>query len=152
MKLLRFLLATAAAVAALAVVPAQAQFSKPERAVEYRQAAFTLMNNHMGRISQAVQGKAPYEKDAVLRSAEIVEFVGKLPYEAFAPGTDLMESKAKPVIWKEEAKFKQLATDMQAETVKLTAAAKTGNLDNVRTQFRATAKSCDACHDAYREK
>lgn len=130
----------------------QAQFSKPERAVEYRQAAFTLMNNHMGRISQAVQGKVPYDKDAVLRSAEIIEIVGKLPYEAFAPGTDLMESKAKPAIWKEEAKFKQLAADMQAETVKLTAAAKTGNLDNVRTQFRATAKSCDACHDAYREK
>ncbi len=130
----------------------QAQFSKPERAVEYRQAAFTLMNNHMGRISQAVQGKVPYDKDAVLRSAEIIEIVGKLPYEAFGPGTDLMESKAKPAIWKEEAKFKQLAADMQAETVKLTAAAKTGNLDNVRTQFRATAKSCDACHDAYREK
>ncbi len=132
--------------------PSQAQFSKPERAVEYRQAAFTLMNNHMGRISQAVQGKIPYDKDAVLRSAEIIELVGKLPYEAFAPGTDLMESKAKPSIWKEEAKFRQLATDMQAETVKLTAAAKTGSLDTVRTQFRATAKSCDACHDAYREK
>ena len=132
--------------------PVHAQFSKPERAVEYRQAAFTLMNNHMGRISQAVQGKVPYDKDAVVRSAEIIEIVGKLPYEAFAPGTDLMESKAKPAIWKEEAKFKQLAADMQAETVKLTAAAKTGNLDNVRTQFRATAKSCDACHEAYREK
>ena len=132
--------------------PVHAQFSKPERSVEYRQAAFTLMNNHMGRISQAVQGKIPYDKDAVLRSAEIIEVVGKLPYEAFAPGTDLMESKAKPSIWKEEAKFRQLATDMQAETVKLTAAAKTGSLDNVRNQFRATAKSCDACHDAYREK
>ncbi len=152
MKLSKTLLAFAATAAAVAGVPVQAQFSKPERAVQYRQAAFTIMNNHMGRISQAVQGKVPYDKDAVLRSAEIVEIVGKLPYEAFAPGTDLMESKAKPSIWKEEAKFRQLATDMQAETVKLTAAAKTGNLDNVRTQFRATAKSCDACHDAYREK
>lgn len=141
-----------AAVAAGVSMPVHAQFSKPERAVEYRQAAFTIMNNHMGRISQAVQGKIPYNKDAVLRSAEIIEMVGKLPYEAFAPGTDLMESKAKPSIWKEEAKFKQLAADMQAETVKLTAAAKSGNLDSVRNQFRATAKSCDACHDAYREK
>jgi cytochrome c556 len=141
-----------AAVAAVVSMPVHAQFSKPERAVEYRQAAFTIMNNHMGRISQAVQGKIPYDKDAVLRSAEIIEMVGKLPYEAFAPGTDLMESKAKPSIWKEEAKFKQLAADMQAETVKLTTAAKSGNLDSVRSQFRATAKSCDACHDAYREK
>lgn len=152
MKWSKFLLATAATATAVSAVPVQAQFSKPERAVQYRQAAFTLMNNHMGRISQAVQGKIPYDKDAVVRSAEIIEIVGKLPYEAFTPGSDLLESKAKPSIWKEEAKFKQLAADMQAETVKLTAAAKTGNLDTIRNQFRATAKSCDACHDAYREK
>jgi cytochrome c556 len=110
------------------------------------------MGNHMGRINQVMEGKAPYDKDAMTRSAEIIEFVGKLPYEAFTPGSDLMESKAKPVIWKEEAKFKQLASDMQAETVKLTAAAKIGNLDAIGAQFRATAKACDACHDNYKEK
>lgn len=142
----------AAALGALVLNPAHAQFSKPERAVEYRRAAFVVMGNHMGRIYQTVQGKVPYDKDATIRSAEIVELVGKLPYEAFVPGSDLMDSKAKPSIWKEEAKFRQLATDMQAETVKLTAAAKSGNLDAIRNQFRTTVKTCDACHDAYREK
>jgi cytochrome c556 len=137
---------------ACAATSVTAQFSKPESALRYRQAAFTLMGNHMGRIYAMVQGKVPYDKDAAIRSAEIVEFASKLPYEAFTPGSDLMESKAKPSIWKEEAKFKQLASDMQAETVKLTAAAKTGNLDTLRTQFRATAKACDACHDVYKEK
>ena len=140
---------------ALAVVlasPAVAQFSKPESAVKYRQAAFTVMNNHMGRISLAVQGKVPYDKEAVVRSAEIVEMMAKLPYEAFTPGSDLLESRAKPAIWKEQEKFTQLATEMQAETVKLTAAAKTGSLDSVRSAFRATVKTCDACHDLYREK
>jgi len=140
------------AIGALMLVPAYAQFARPERAVDYRQGAFAIMGNHMGRIFQVVQGKVPYDKDAVIRSAEIVEFTGRLPFEAFGTGTDLMESKAKPVIWKEEAKFKQLANDMQAETVKLTAAAKTGNLDAIRNQFRATVKTCDACHDAYRDK
>jgi cytochrome c556 len=111
------------AVAVALASPALAQFSKPESAVKYRQAAFTVMNNHMGRISLAAQGKIPYDKEAVLRSAEIVEAMAKLPYEAFTPGSDLLESKAKPVIWKEQEKFKQLATEMQAETVKLTAAA-----------------------------
>lgn len=139
-------------VATAAAFPALAQFSKPESAVRYRQAAFTVMNNQLGRIFLAAQGKIPYDKDAVIRSAEILEFVGKLPYEAFIPGSDLMDSKAKPAIWKEEAKFKQLASDMHAETVKLTAAAKTGNIETIRTQLRATIKSCDNCHDTYREK
>jgi cytochrome c556 len=133
-------------------IGASAQFSKPESAVKYRQSAFNVMNNQLGRIFQAAQGKVPYDKDAVIRSAEIVEFMGKLPFEAFIPGSDLLDSKAKPAIWKEESKFKQLATDMQAETVKLTAAAKSGNLDSIRTQVRATIKTCDACHDNYREK
>lgn len=133
-------------------IGAAAQFSKPESAVKYRQSAFNVMNNQLGRIYQTAQGKIPYDKDAVIRSAEIVEFMGRLPFEAFTPGSDLIESKAKPAIWKEESKFKQLASDMQAETVKLTAAAKTGNLDSIRTQLRATIKACDACHDSYREK
>lgn len=142
----------AVAVSLTFALPAWAQFSKPEDAVKYRQAAFTLMGAHMSRIFQAVQGRVPYNKDQVVRSAEIVEYAGKLPYEAFPAGSDLLESKAKPALWKEEAKFRQLASDMQAETVKLTAAARSGSLDNVRTQFRATARTCDACHDAYREK
>lgn len=141
-----------AAAALACVVPAHAQFSKAEDAVAYRQGAFNVMGNHMSRLFRMVQGRAPYEKDAAVRSAEIVEFMSKLPYEAFTPGSDLLESKAKPSLWKEEAKFRQLATDMQAESVKLTAAARSGNLDTLRTQFRATAKTCDACHDAYREK
>jgi cytochrome c556 len=135
-----------------AAIPVHAQFSKPERAVDYRQAAFTIMNNQFGRIFLAAQGKIPYDKDAVLRSAEIVEFTSKLPWEAFGPGTDLLESKAKPSIWKEQERFRQLATEMQAETVKLTAAARSGNLDNVRAAARATAKACDSCHDDFRSK
>jgi cytochrome c556 len=129
-----------------------AQFSKPESAVNYRRAAFYVMNNHMGRINAVLKGRTTYDKEAVIRSAEIVEYLGKLPYEAFIPGSDLIESKAKPSVWKEEARFKQLAVDMQAETVKLTAAAKSGNMDVLRKQFEATAKSCDTCHDDFREK
>jgi cytochrome c556 len=134
------------------VLPAYAQFAKPEQAVKYRQGAFAVMGEHMGRIYQVVRGRVPYDKDAVVRSAEIVEFMSKLPYEAFPPGSDILESKAKPSIWKEEAKFRQLAKEMQGEAVKLTAAAKSGSLDGIRSQFRATAKACDDCHDAYREK
>jgi cytochrome c556 len=40
---------------------------------------------------------------------------------------------------------------MQAEVAKLTAAAKTGNLDAVKTAFGAVGQSCKACHDAYRK-
>ncbi len=43
-------------VALLLAAPVEAQFSKPESAMRYRQAAFTIVNNHTGRISQTAQG------------------------------------------------------------------------------------------------
>lgn len=39
---------------------------------------------------------------------------------------------------------------MQAEMVKLQAAAKTNNLDNLKAAFGPAAASCKTCHDAYR--
>jgi cytochrome c556 len=39
---------------------------------------------------------------------------------------------------------------MQAELLKVQAAAKTGNLDAIKAAFGAAGGSCKACHDAYR--
>jgi len=38
------------------------------------------------------------------------------------------------------------------ELSKLDAAAKTGNIDQIKVAFGAAAQSCKACHDAYRNK
>ena len=40
---------------------------------------------------------------------------------------------------------------LEAEAVKLAAAAKTGNLDNLKAAFGEAAKTCKACHDAFRK-
>ncbi|MEG0140205.1 MAG: cytochrome c, partial [Comamonas sp.] len=55
-------------------------------------------------------------------------------------------------VWKEQAKFHDLSGKMEAEVVKLNAAAKTGNLDNLKTAFGPAANSCKSCHDSFRNK
>lgn len=146
------LILAAAAVAGLAsALPAAAQFAKPEDAIKYRKAAFTLMNAHVGRIGAMVQGKAPFDAKAAAESAEIAAVMSQLPYAAFVAGTDKGDTKAKPEIWTEDAKFRAAATKMQEEMVKLNAAAKTGNLDQVKAAFGPLAQACKACHDAYRK-
>ena len=77
--------------------------------------------------------------------------LAKLPWTAFAEGTDKGETRAKPEIWKEAGKFKEASDKFQAETLKLQAAAKTGNLDTLKTAFGATGASCKACHDTFRK-
>ncbi len=77
--------------------------------------------------------------------------MSKLPWVAFAEGTDKgMPTRAKPEIWKEQAKFKDLQGKMQGEADKLEAAAKSGNLEAVKTAVGDIGKACKACHDDFR--
>jgi cytochrome c556 len=131
--------------------PALAQFQKPEDAVKYRKAALTVMGNHFGRIGAMANGRVPFDAAAAANSAAIVQTMSALPWEGFLAGTDKGETRAKPEIWTEQAKFKEGAEKLQAETAKLSAAAKTGDLDAVKAAFGAVGQSCKACHDAYRK-
>jgi cytochrome c556 len=138
-------------VATLASLPAAAQFQKPEDAIKYRQSALTVMANHFGRIAQMAQGRVPFDAKVAAENADIVLTMSKLPFQAFGEGTDKgMPQRAKPEVWKEQAKFKAAAEKMQGEVVKLDAAAKTGNLDAIKAAVGAVGSSCKACHDDFR--
>ena len=145
--LVNSLLVTAAVVLA---APAHAQFAKPEDAVKYRQAAFRLMGNHMGRINAQLKADKP-DLRVIQSSAALVETFSLLPFEAFGPGTD-KNTEAKAEVWKEPAKFKAAAEKMQAEAAKLVATTKGGDVKAIQTQFGAVGGSCKACHDDFKNK
>ena len=132
-------------------LPAQAQFAKAEDAIKYRKAGFTLMAAHFGRLGAMAQGKVPFDAKVASDNADVLATVAKLPWAAFGEGTDKGETRAKPEIWKESAKFKEAMDKNQAEMAKLVAAAKTGNLDNLKAAFGSAAPTCKACHDNFRK-
>ncbi len=70
-----------------AALPAAAQFQKPEDAVKYRKAAFTVMAAHFGRIGAMANGRAPFDGAAAAANADIVVTMSKLPYAGFVEGT-----------------------------------------------------------------
>ncbi len=145
----RSVLALAAMGAALSL-PAAAQFAKPDDAVKYRQSALSVMGTHFGRLGAMANGKMPFDAKAAQESADIVVFMSKLPWAGFGAGTE--GGKAKPEVWKEQAKFHDLGGKMQAEVVKLDAAAKTGSLDSLKAAFGPAAASCKSCHDSFRNR
>lgn len=130
---------------------ASAQFNKPEDATRYRKAGFTIMAAHFSRIGAMVNGKAPFDAAAAASNAQLVEQVGTLPWAGFVAGSE-DGSKAKPEVWTNAAKFKEAADKFRAESVKLTAAAKTGNADQLKTAFGATAATCKGCHDTFKKE
>ncbi len=151
MKTLACLLLSVSATAF--ALPAAAQFQKTEDAIEYRQSAFFVMGQHFGRIGAMANGKIPFDAKTAQNNADIVATMAKLPWAAFGPGTEKgHDTKAKPEIWSEQAKFQEHSEKMQAETVALAAAAKTGDLGKLKTAFGNTAQTCKACHDNYRAK
>jgi cytochrome c556 len=129
---------------------ASAQFAKPEDAIKYRKNALFVMQQHYARVGAMASGRVPFDAKVAADNAAIAESMSRLPWAAFGEGTDKGETKAKPEIWKEQAKFKAASEKMQAEMSKLAAAAKTGNLDSVKAAFQATSGSCKACHDDFR--
>ncbi len=142
-------LALAASVTAL---PAAAQFAKPEDAVKYRKAVMTVMGTSFGRIGAMVNGKAPFDTAAAQENAEIATMMSRLPFTAFGPGTDVGETRAKPSIWTDNAKFVAASKTMQEEMAKLNVAAKSGNLDQIKAAFGPVGKACKACHDDFRKE
>lgn len=131
---------------------ADAQFTKADDAVEYRQAALTVMATHFSRIGAVVKGEKPYDKTAVANDAAIVEMMSKLPWAAFPPDSIVGDSKAKPEIWKEGDKFKTDADNVQAAATKLSVAAKSGDLNAIKAAFGETAKTCKTCHQDFKNK
>ena len=146
----RLLLTAAAAVLGLATaLPAAAQFQKPEDAVKYRKAGFTVMAAHFGRLGAMAQGRVPFDAAAAQANAEIVAQMSKLPFAGFVDGTSGTEKGApKANVWSDRAKFDAAAKKMQDEAAKLVASAKT--LDGLKAQFGPTAGTCKACHDDFR--
>lgn len=145
--------ACATVVGLLSSLPAAAQFQKPEDAVKYRKAGFTLMGAHFGRIGAMAQGRVPFDAAAATANAEIVAAVAKLPYAGFVEGTSGTE-KGQPngKVWSERAKFDAAAKTMQDEVAKLVVAAKANNLDQLKTAFGTAAGTCKACHDDFRNQ
>ena len=145
-------LSLAVATAALAcALPAAAQFQKPEDAVKYRQSALSLMGTHFSRLGAMANGRVPFDAQVAQQNAALAETLSKLPWSGFTPDSDKVgNTKAKPEVWREAAKFKQAQDNMMGEMTKLNAAAKTGNLDQIKAAFGATAASCKACHDDFR--
>lgn len=146
-------LALAAAVFTLAT-PASAQFAKPEDAIKYRQSAMFVMAQNFGRVAQMAQGRIPFDAKVAAESAATAEFMAKLPWAAFGEGSEKggIPSRAKAEIWTDKAKFNESADKLQAEMTKFSAAAKTGNLDNIKAVLGAAGGTCKSCHDAFQAK
>ena len=143
------LLAAAAAVS----LPAAAQFAKAEDAINYRQSAFAVLGHHFGRLGAMANGKMPYDAAVAAADGDVIAAVSALPFTGFVPGTEKGHgTKVRPQAGKELPKVKEMEQKMITEVGKVSVAAKSGNLDQLKAAFGPASQTCKACHDNYRAR
>jgi len=143
-------IAAACLTAALWTAPSSAQFAKPEDAVKYRQSALTLIASHFGRMQPVVRGQAPYDAAQIKANVQLLRTLATLPWAAFGPGTEGGGARAE--IWQKADDFKQKQQNLYANLDKLSAAADSGDLAQLRAAYGDVGASCKACHDAFRQR
>jgi cytochrome c556 len=144
--------AAAVAIALGAAAGAALAQAKPDVLVKQRQAAMTLISKYFGPLGAMAQGKAPFNAQTVQRNAEYLAVLSQMPWDGFHPSTEGQKSRAKPELFKESDKVKELVERFQGEVKKLQTAAKGGDESAIKSQIGAVGKACGACHDRYREK
>ena len=145
-------IAAAAAATFACCGPAAAQFKNADAAIEYRQGALVVMDNHYDRIGAMVKGKAPFDAAIAQANADLVVTLARLPWSAFVEGSDKGETGARPEIWSQREKFNADAQKLQDATIKLLEAANTGKPDALKAAFGPAAQACKSCHDDFRKK
>ena len=126
--------------------------SKAEMLVEQRQAAMILLGKYFGPLGGMLKGKVTYDAKVVVRNAEFMEALAKMPWDGFDPSTQGAKSAALPAVFANGAKFKEAGEHLQAETAKLVSLAKSGDEAAVKAQVGAVGKACGSCHDDFRAK
>lgn len=135
----------------MAIPPAQAQLRDAESAIKHRRAAFTLMSTYFGRITAMIRGDRPFDRPELIRNIELVQFVARLPWEAFAPGSEIGNTRAEVDIWLEEERFKAYQQDLHKELKKFLQVAQGGDMPALTQAFEDTRHVCGSCHKVFRK-
>lgn len=131
---------------------AQAEMSREDFAIKVRKGGYSMLAWYMGPMGRMAKGDMPYDKALFQRNAETLAYLSKLPKDAFIPGSDKGETKAKPEVWSKADKFKAANDALENESAKLAELSKGGNLDALKEQLGKVQKACKSCHEEFKNK
>ncbi|BDF96141.1 MULTISPECIES: c-type cytochrome [Pseudoalteromonas] len=150
MKLKQIFLGAALSTLALSAT-ANSAFEKPSDAIEYRQAAFSMIRVQIGDMGDMLKGKVPFDAERFKHRANNAAALSKMPWEAFVADSDKGETSALPAIWSDNETFMKKATAFQQYADELAVAAQTGDKKIIAKAFGPWAKGCKDCHSSFKD-
>lgn len=147
---------TLASVAAIAVCAMTATAvlaqAKPETLVKQRQAAMALQGKYFYPIRAMAQGKVPYDAAVVARNAGYLDALARMPWDGFNANTKDLKTGATPAVYTDTAKFKEGQDHLISDVAKLVPLTKGGDEAAIKAQILAVDKTCNGCHEGFRER
>ncbi|MDY6943932.1 MAG: cytochrome c [Pseudomonadota bacterium] len=119
--------------------------------VHYREGVFGVTGWHFTHMADMVKGKTPYDAELFAQKASWVHTMSGMVEEGFPKGSFKKGSDAKKEIWENWEDFQSKLSDFQKESASLAEISQGNDWDAIKKQFMATANTCKACHDDYRE-
>ncbi|MBB1332254.1 cytochrome c [Pseudoalteromonas sp. SR44-5] len=130
---------------------ANSVFEEPSDAIEYRQAAFSMIRVQIGDMGDMLKGKVPFDAERFKHRANNAAALSKMPWEAFVAGSDKGETSALPAIWSDNETFMKKAVAFQQYADELAVAAQTGDKKVIAKAFGPWAKGCKDCHTSFKD-
>ncbi len=128
------------------------QLALADKNLEYRQGVMNIFSWNLKPMSAVVKGEAPYDAEKFSRHARDLAAAANLDLLAgFPEGSDEGETDAKGEIWFDWKDFSAKFSDLKEKSAALEKAAASGDINQIRPAFGATARTCKQCHKQYKE-
>lgn len=124
--------------------------SDPANVIAYRQKIMTGITSHIGAIAAVLKGEVSYAGH-IVGHARAMQAASTMFLDIFPPGSGVGETRAKPEIWQDWAKFEAGIKAYQTATARLVEAAESGDMGAIGAALGGVGESCGGCHKPFRK-
>ena len=136
------------------VLAEPAKSAKQAKAVtQYRQAILTLVKSNVGALGAMNKGAIPFNAETIQTNSLRLEQLSLMLKDYFVTDTSGfdVETEALDKIWANKADFNDKITALTAAASNLNKVAKAGDTSQFKPAIGQVFKSCQGCHDNYKE-
>ena len=126
-------------------------FADSHGIIKYRQNVMKSTAGHMGAIVDILKNRLPLESHIVDHARSMLQ-ISRMILSMFPEGSSKGRTKSKQAIWENWSEFESAAKNFERESAKLAEVAKSGDMEALAKQVRATGKTCSGCHRNFRKK
>ncbi len=147
----RWVLGSLVAAAAVAGMTAAEAADEPENVIKYRRIVMQSHGTHLLPISMIASGEVSFTGH-IAAHARAAHAVSLMLADLFPKGTDVGDTRAKPEIWQNWAKFETAVETLKTATAELVRVAEGGDLAAIGAQLQNVGKACGGCHKPFRKE